>query len=51
MVAKNVFIKMMPVLLIIVGLVGLLLGFVPPETIEQYLWDKQVWAALFQRQS
>ena len=40
MVARNVFIKMMPVLLIIVGLVGLLLGFIPPETIEQYLGDE-----------
>lgn len=36
-IAFKVFTRMLPILLIIVGLVGLLLGFVPPETIESYL--------------
>ena len=39
MVAKNVFIKMLPALLLIIGLVGLLLGFVTPETIKLYLGE------------
>lgn len=36
-IGSRILLKMLPSLLIIVGLVGLLLGFVPPETIEQYL--------------
>ncbi len=40
MVARKVFIKMLPALLIIIGLVGLLLGLVPPETIKLYLGDE-----------
>jgi len=37
MIARKVFARMLPALLVIVGLVGLLLGFVPPDTIKLYL--------------
>ncbi len=36
-VARKAFKKILPSLLIIIGLVGLLLGFIPPETINLYL--------------
>ncbi len=36
-VGSRILIKMAPSLLLIIGLVGLLLGFVPPQTIKQYL--------------
>lgn len=38
-VGGRILLKMLPSLLLIVGLVGLLLGFIPPETIEQYLGE------------
>ncbi len=37
LVGSRIFIKMTPSLLLIIGLVGLLLGFIPPQTIKQYL--------------
>lgn len=33
----RIMLKMLPSLLIIVGIVGLMLGFIPPETIERFL--------------
>ncbi len=39
LVAGRVLSKMGPSLLLIVGLVGLLLGFIPPETISHYLGE------------
>ncbi len=36
-IGGKILVKMLPSLLIIVGLVGLLLGFVPPDTIGLYL--------------
>ena len=40
MSTKNITVRLLPTILIIVGIVGLLLGFVPPETIESYLGDE-----------
>ncbi|MDO9573513.1 MAG: permease [Candidatus Contubernalis sp.] len=34
---SRIFIKMLPSLLLIVGLVGLILGFIPPDTIGRYM--------------
>ncbi len=39
-VGKKMFLKLLPQLLIITGLVGLLLGYVPPEIIEIYLGEE-----------
>lgn len=36
-IARRILVKMLPSLLIIIGLVGLMLGFIPPKTIEYYL--------------
>ncbi len=38
-VARRAFIKMLPSLIAIVGLVGLIVGLVPPETIGKYLGE------------
>ena len=40
MSTKNISIKLLPSILIIIGLVGLLLGFVPPETIKSLLGEE-----------
>ncbi|UMZ72760.1 permease [Natranaerofaba carboxydovora] len=41
---KNISMKLLPSILIIIGLVGLLLGFVPPETIKSLLGEEAGFA-------
>ncbi len=42
-VAAKSFVKIIPLVLIIVILVGLLMGFVPPERIETFFGQQSVW--------
>lgn len=40
MSTRNISIRLLPAIIIIVGIVGLLLGFVPPEVIKSYLGEE-----------
>ena len=40
MSTRNISVRLLPAIIIIVGIVGLLLGFVPPEVIKSYLGEE-----------